>query len=131
MGTQPQLIARLCAALLLVAFVAGCGETSDQKAARATVRQFYEALKEKDATKACRLVPAREHRQCLSGVEQIFQRVARSPNPRYFDTLPEIRAAHVEGDRASVEVRRGIQRRHVGLARGRNGWEITGSPEAG
>jgi hypothetical protein len=130
-GTQPLLKTRVCAALALVAFLTGCGETSDQKAARATVRQFYEALKEKDATKACRLVPAREHRQCLSGVNQIFQRVARSPNPNYFETLPDIGAAHIEGDRASVVVRRGIQRRHVGLARGPNGWLITGSPEAG
>jgi hypothetical protein len=130
-GTQPQLSARLCAALVLVAFLAGCGETGDQKAARATVRQFYEALKDKDATRACALVPAREHRQCLSGVEQIFARVARSPNPHYFDTLPEIGSAFIEGDRARVEVKRGIQRRHVGLARGPDGWQITGSPESG
>ena len=131
MGTQPLLKTCVCAALAVVAFVSGCGETSDQKAARATVRQFYEALKEKDANAACRLVPSREHRQCLSGVHQIFQRVARSPNPHYFETLPDVGAANIEGDRARVEVRRGIQRRHVALARGRGRWLITGSPEAG
>jgi len=130
-GTQPQLTARLCAALALLVFLAGCGETSDQKAARATVRQFYEALKDKDATTACDLVPVREHRACLSGVRQIFARVARSPNPHYFDELPDIGPAQIEGDRARVEVRRGIQRRHVALARGPDGWLITGSPEAG
>lgn len=131
MGTQPRLKTHACAALALVALLAGCGETDDQKAARATVREFYEALKDKDATRACGLVPAREHRACMSGVRQIFQRVAKSPNPHYFDELPEVGAAQIEGDRARVTVRRGIQRRHVGLARGRDGWKITGSPESG
>ena len=75
MGTQPRLKLAV-ASLALVVCLAGCGESDDQKAARAVVRQFYEALKDKDAAAACRLVPPREHRACLSGVQQIFQRVA-------------------------------------------------------
>ena len=48
MGTQPRL-KLVVASLALVVCLAGCGESDDQKAARAVVRQFYEALKDKDA----------------------------------------------------------------------------------
>ena len=118
-------------ALVLAACLAGCGESADQRAARATVTDFYEALKAHDAPGACRLVPAAERRTCVTGVRQLFRRVAASPDPNYFDTLPDVGAARIEGDSASVVVRRGILRRHVSLERGRNGWQITGSPESG
>ena len=129
MGTQPRLKLGV-AALALVACLAGCGESADQKAARATVTRFYEALRAKDAAAACRLVAAREQKQCGPAVKAVFRRVATSPDPNYFDKLPDVGAAEIRGDEASVTVRRGGLRRHVSLERAADGWRISGSPKA-
>jgi hypothetical protein len=114
---------------VLVACLAGCGETADQHAARATVSRFYEALKRHDAPAACRLVSSGAPKGCVAGVRRVFREVAASPDPEYFDTLPDVGAARIDGDNATVVVRRGGLRRHVSLARDPGGWRITGSPD--
>jgi hypothetical protein len=128
-GTQPRL-RLLAAAVALLVGLAGCGETDDQRAARATVTRFYEALKRGDAAAACRLVATREQKQCVPAVKAVFRRAASSPDPNYFDELPDVGAADVEGDTAKVTVRRGGLRRHVSLERAADGWRISGSPES-
>jgi hypothetical protein len=128
-GTQPRL--RIIAALALLVCLGGCGESADQKQARATVTRFYEALKRHDAAAACRLVTAAEQQRCVPAVRALFRRVAASPDPDYFDSPPDVGAADIEGDSASVTVRRGGLRRHVTLTRAGDGWRIAGSPESG
>ena len=126
---------RLCAGLVLLACLGGCGENSDQRAARATVTGFYEALKEGDAKAVCaRLSPAVAKQvagetTCVAAMGQFFRRVARSADPDYFDTLPHVAAAIVKGDTATVVVRRGPQRRRVSLVRSGERWLISGSPD--
>jgi hypothetical protein len=133
---------RVCAALALLACLAGltaCGESDDQRAARETVSRFYEALKTHDARTACELVSPRvadamirafeeSDQSCVGALQHVFRRVAGSANPGFFDTVPSVRAAIVDGNHATVVVRRGYQRRRVGLTRLGDRWQITAPP---
>jgi hypothetical protein len=138
-----RLKSRICVALVVFAGLAGlaaCGENADQRAARKTVSRFYEALKRHDATTACGLVsPAvaaamlrasgEGQKACVTGFRQLFLRVARSADPHFFDSVPAVDSAVVDGNRAAVIFHRGYQRRRVGLTRVGGHWQITGSPD--
>jgi hypothetical protein len=132
---------RVCVAFLVLACLGmtACGDSDDQRAAKATVSGFYGALKAHDAKTACELVsPAvadqilrasgEAGKPCVRGLGDVFTRVARSANPRYFDSPPTVVAALVSGNHATVTIRRGLQRRRLSLTRSANGWRITGSP---
>jgi ketosteroid isomerase-like protein len=134
--------ARVCTLLVLVACVAGlpaCGENSDQKAARDTVRHFYEALKTKDAATACNLLSptlaramlrgaGEDQSACVPGFRRFFRRVANSTDPKLFATVPSVDSALVRGDRAFVNFHQGYQRRRVALSRSGGHWRISGAP---
>jgi hypothetical protein len=131
---------RACAALVLftcLGSLAACGENADQREARKTVARFYDALKRHDATTACGLVsPAvadgmvrawgARGKPCVAGLRLVFQRVGRGSNPHVFDSVPHDVAATTDGNRATVVVKRGYQRRHVSLRRVGDSWQITG-----
>jgi hypothetical protein len=119
--------------------LAACGESHDERAARTTVSRFYAALKAHDAKTACELVsPAvadqmlrasgEGGKPCPLALADLFGRVARSGDPRLFDSVPSVQAAIVDGNRATVTIRRGFQHRRLSLTRSGKGWRITGSP---
>ena len=132
-----------CTALVLLACIGGlaaCGENTDQREARKTVDRFYDALKRHDAQGACGLVsPAvadgllrglgEGGKPCVAGLRVVFHRVAAGSDPHFFDSRPKTVAATIHGDRATVELSRGYQRRHVLLLRVGDGWQIIGSPD--
>jgi hypothetical protein len=132
----------VCTALVLLASLAGlaaCGENNDQRAARDTVTRFYAAFKAHDAKTACALVSTpvgvqlirsfgERGNACVPGLEHVFRRVEGGQNPGFFDESPTVRSALVRGDHAVVVVRRGYQRRSVGLTRRADGWRITKPP---
>ena len=134
---------RACATLVLLTCLGGlaaCGESPDQREARQTVARFYEALKRHDATTACGLVsPAvadallRESgaggKPCVAGLRLVFRRLAGGADSHLFDTPPKVVAATVSGDRATVLLSRGYQRRRVRLLRVGGGWQIIGSAD--
>jgi hypothetical protein len=62
-------------------------------------------------------------------MRQFFRRVAASSDPDYFQSPPHVGAALVHGDKATVVLRRGPQRRRVTLRRVGDAWRITGSPD--
>ena len=126
--------------LACIATLSACGESSDQRAARDTVDQFYEALKQHDARAACEVIsPAvadgflrssgETGKACVPGLQDLFRQVSRSANPELFDAKPHVEAALVRGNRAQVVITNGYQRRHVDLARTGGRWKITGSPD--
>ena len=132
---------RACAALVLLASLGGlaaCGENAGQREARKTVDRFYDALKRHDAETACGLVsPAvaegllRESgeggKPCVAGLRLVFRRVASGADPHRFDPVPKVVAATISGNRATVILSRGYQRRRLGLLRVGGRWQITGS----
>jgi len=120
--------------------LAACGENADQREARRTVTRFYEALKRRDAETACRLVsPALADaivrasgeggKPCVAALQLVFRRVSRSSNPHLFDSAPNAVAAAIDGNRATVVLRRGLRRGHVSLRRVSDRWQITGSAD--
>ena len=135
---------RVCAALVLLTCLGGlaaCGENADQREARKTVSRFYEALKRHDAGTACGLVsPAvagalvrafgEGGKPCVAALRHVFRRVASSPDPHFFDSVPKVVAATAHGNRARVLVSRAYQRREVSLTRIGDRWQITGSLDA-
>jgi hypothetical protein len=135
---------RVCAALVLLTCLGGlaaCGENADQREARKTVSRFYEALKQHDARTACGLVsPAvadalvrafgEGGKPCVAALRLVFRRVASSPDPHFFDSVPKAVAATAHGNRARVLVRRAYQKSEVSLTRIGGRWQITGSLDA-
>jgi hypothetical protein len=122
--------------------LAACGENDEQRAARATVTRFYEALKNHDARTACGLVSpgvaasllrasGEQGKPCVAGLRDLFHRIATSPDPHLFDSTPTAVAATVHGDNAIVVLKRGYQRRRVGLTRVGDRWQITVPPDFG
>jgi len=132
--------ARAALALLTcVTSLAACGENADQRAAGQTVTRFYEALKRHEATTACGLMsPAvaramlkslgQHGKPCAAGLDAVFRRVDSGTSRGFFDELPTVDATLVKGDRATVIVHRGYQRRRIRLTRVGDAWQITGSP---
>ncbi|HET9023646.1 MAG TPA: hypothetical protein VFN64_03680 [Burkholderiaceae bacterium] len=126
---------RLCAGFALLAVLAGCGESRDERAAHDAVMRFYEGLKRHDPETVCALLSPAVAKQvardgtCVGSMRQFFERVARSADPGYFDKLPDVRAAIVKDGTATVVVRRGPQRRRVSLKRVGDSWRISGSPD--
>ena len=141
--TQVGLRTRVCATLVLLTCLGGlaaCGENADQREARRTVTRFYEALKQRDAEAACGLVsPALADaivrasgeggKRCVAALQLVFRRVSRSSNPHLFDSVPNAVAATIDGNRATVVLRRGLRRRPVSLTRVSDGWRITGAAD--
>ncbi len=134
---------RACFALVLVACLGGlaaCGENASQREARQTVDRFYDALKRHDARTACALVsPAvadslvrasgAAGKPCVARLQLVFRRVASGSDPHRFDSVPHTEAATIRGNRATVVISRGYQRRHVNLVRAGDRWQITGSAD--
>lgn len=135
-----RLTSHVCAVLVLLSCLGGlaaCGENADEREARTTVTRFYEALKQRDARTACRLVSpglanaivrasGGGRKPCVAALRLVFRRVNSSSNPHLFDSVPNAVSATVDGDRATVVLRSGLRRRYVGLNRVSGGWQITG-----
>ena len=66
---------------------------------------------------------------CVAALQLVFRRVSRSSNPHLVDSVPNAVAATIDGNRATVVLRRGLRRRHVSLTRVSDGWQITGSAD--
>ena len=68
---------------------------------------------------------------CVPGLQDVFRRISRSAYPDVFDSTPHVVSATVNGDRASVVISGGYQKRHLVLTRRDGRWRITGSPDIG
>lgn len=126
---------RVVAMLSLCVLIAGCSQNAEQRSAGDAVKGLYAALKAHDAKTACRLMSGPVAQQflapysesgktCLVGLRHLFTRIEKGKNPGFFDSVPTVKSAAVQGDEAIVTIKKGYQRRRLLLKRAAGRWLI-------